>query len=321
MKIKYQFVPEWEKDNHFLVYPEFKHYQSGYVRKFYDEFLVFLSHFTNLYNILPHIPVTSTVGALKVKRIHLEMRDIWIKDWAPIPVYEFGTKKKSFAKFIYLPSYNLSLKDSRIDNKAGSKLANIIDQPIHNYDFYLEGGNLVTDGKNIILTQRVLKENKINAREFERYFNERFEYDRLLMIPEEPGDLTGHVDGIVRFIGNEIIVVGIFPEGFRKGREYSEQIYKKVMSRFHNTHSVIRIKNSYNMSRCREFPGSAYGNRVNFLQIRNNLFIPDYGILDDQKEYESLYELLPIYYFIHRVKGVSGLSDHGGVLNCITWGY
>lgn len=49
---------------------------------------------------------------------------------------------------------------------------------------------------------------------------EKLNITRLIVIPEEPGDETGHVDGMVRFLSPETVAVGSYPPEWKEGNRF-----------------------------------------------------------------------------------------------------
>lgn len=60
---------------------------------------------------------------------------------------------------------------------------------------------------------------------------------------------------------------------------------------------------------------------VNFLQMKDLLLIPVFGIEEDKEAIAQFHQLFPSYSFKSQIQTIDSraIIKHGGVLNCISW--
>jgi agmatine/peptidylarginine deiminase len=78
----------------------------------------------------------------------------------------------------------------------------VIPLEVAGHEIVLDGGNFIHNGqRTAITTNRIIADNEnLFVQQIRDVFWMRLNIENLLIIPVEPGDRTGHVDGIVRFI-------------------------------------------------------------------------------------------------------------------------
>ena len=129
-------------------------------------------------------------------------RDIWCRDYMPIQV---GNDR--FVQFRYAPGYLRGrYRHLRRDEEIGSTLPWV--QECVRSEIVLDGGNVVKWSDRVIMTEMIFDENPEWGRqkllaELERLL----EVERIILIPPEPEEVTGHADGIVRFVDGETVLV------------------------------------------------------------------------------------------------------------------
>jgi len=148
-------------------------------------------------------------------------------------------------------------------------------------------------------------------------------------ITEEPEDITGHIDGMIRFLDEETLLVAAYPEKYMLGKniisredhEFSYKFMNDMADLFKDDYKIIRVVNSIPSSYedpVERMP-SAFGNYINFLRLGNKIIIPQYGIEEDK----AAYKVFSNYFGEENVVTISydieKLAHLGGVLNCISW--
>jgi agmatine deiminase len=246
------------------------------------------------------------------------LQDIWIKDWAPIAI-----SSDRAIKAHYHPAY-LSQGDHRWaegDDRSGFELCKtlglrVIPLEVAGHEIVLDGGNFIHNGQGTaITTNRIIADNEnLFVQQIRDAFRMRLNIENLLIIPVEPGDRTGHVDGIVRFITENKVVVATYPESYKEGKKFTDTLAKF----FKKTFQVFRVSNGTPSSITTEGIPSAFGNYLNYLRIGKTIFLPQYGIKEDEQAkrfYKKFFDVIEVRYEIDK------LAHLGGVLNCITWIY
>src|ERR1035437_732769 len=130
-------------------------------------------------------------------------KDIWAVDYMPVQI-----DKNKFVQFVYNPIY---LRNSPKWKKTISDVDGIckaIELSTSKTDILLDGGNLVKTKERVIISERVFKENQSYSREnLINLLEEILQVDKIYFIPEQPNDMTGHGDGMVRFLNNETVII------------------------------------------------------------------------------------------------------------------
>lgn len=230
-------------------------------------------------------------------------KDIWCRDYMPIQISE-----KWFVQFKFTPGYLNYKKYDRIrtnpnvvwrEMRISVKESNIV----------LDGGNVVKWHDKAIITDRILKDNpemSVSA----LFFGIKYELgvSQLTVIPELKGEMTGHADGILRFIDHDHLVINDFT---KIDAQYAKKLKLCLLSAgftfIELPNEFERAKNS--LDDC--------GDYVNFLEMEDLVLIPAFG-----SEMDAVAELA--YYEVFRGKTVvsidcSEIAKEGGALNCISW--
>ncbi len=138
--------------------------------------------------------------------------------------------------------------------------------------------------------------------------HELLDVDKLYFVPEQPGDFTGHADGMVRFIDENTIVIN----DYRKEKQW---FYRAFEIAIHNTSMD-----------CFGIPYTVYENKsddqanvdyINFLEMENAMFIPTFGLKEDDEVVRQLEQLFPKQN-ICTIES-NEIAIEGGILNCISW--
>jgi agmatine deiminase len=232
--------------------------------------------------------------------------DIWARDYCPVQVV-----KNRFVKFRYYPDYLRGRHEDRIttDDTVCGQLDNL--GTICRSDVVLDGGNLVTATTRAILTDKVYGENSGWQRDALRCaLREMLDLDECILIPKEPGDPFGHADGVVRFLSDDLVVMGDYSQ---VDPGYGDRL-RAVLLRHHLQVEELPY---FCERRSRNGIPSAVGNYVNFLRIGRLILAPAYGVPQDEQACQKLKELCPEATVVPLL--CVDLAREGGVLNCISW--
>jgi agmatine deiminase len=232
--------------------------------------------------------------------------DIWCRDYMPVQVSE-----DRFVQFRYTPDYLTAKKYRHLmaDGEIGPKLP-WLKNSIRS-EIVLDGGNVIRWRDKVILTEKIFAENPNSAREqLMCELEGLFGVDRLILIPPERGDVTGHADGVVRFVNGDSVVVNDYR---RIDPEYRHRLLPILEAAGLEVHEVPYQPGS---GSSQGMP-SAVGNYVNFLQVGTVLIMPFYGLPEDGEAKEKLSR----YFSNCLVTALDcrELAKSGGVLNCVSW--
>jgi len=229
-------------------------------------------------------------------------KDIWARDYMPVQV-----SANRLVQFVYNPDY-LQPKKYRSTISDVNTICNKMGLYPVKSNIVLDGGNVIRLRNKVIMTDKIFNENPSISKEV--LLNEienLLETDNLIIIPKDPADFTGHIDGMVRFVNDSTVLVN----------DYSidnPSLQKSITSSLQNS-GLNLIPIPY-CPKQNDFD-SAHGVYTNFLQVNDYIFIPTFGITEDKKVIKLFEELFPN----HAIKSIdcTDLAPHGGLLNCISW--
>ncbi|MGH6916650.1 MAG: agmatine deiminase family protein [Geminicoccaceae bacterium] len=314
-------VPDWATDTVLLVAPashmEVYEQDLPELQSFYTAFAAEIARHDAVICILPaEMPVPAHADAARVHWRRGHIGDIWVRDFAPLQA------TTGAAAFIYDPGY----APTRHSASVQQDLQRLLQTepgfeglgPIARIGLRLEGGNVAYNGaETAIVTDKVLSRNRNKSRrEIERIMRDALALDRLVIVPCEPGDRFGHIDGMMRWLDQKRIVLNDYSASGRAGRAFADDL-RRVLDR--ELGAIGRTVIPYPASDgvyC-GWPDAA-GNYVNFLRTRNRVYLPLYGLPEDAVVREIFEDM-----FAGRVSCVypGALPKYGGVLNCIAWAF
>ena len=241
----------------------------------------------------------------KVKYSFLKAtKDIWCRDYMPVQ-----TPSGKLIQFTYDPSYlrdNKEWEDSRSDVKEVCRLNNI--EALFS-DINLDGGNvLICDGRAII-SDRVFSENPDRDKdEIVKELGQLLECE-IIIIPAENDDMTGHADGMVRFVNRNIILGNNLEAEYKYWRERMQKVIEKYNLKYINMPFFVPKDSKH--------PLSAIGVYVNYLEVDNLIVLPVFGKEEDNQAITIIKEAFPG----KAVETIdyNDVAYEGGLLNCTTW--
>lgn len=242
----------------------------------------------------------------KVKYAFLKgTKDIWCRDYMPIQ-----TESGKFIQFRYEPSYlkgNKEWEKSRSDVKEVCKV-NCIDAQFS--DINLDGGNvLICDGR-AILSDRIFSENPDWDKEKLVSELSKLLECEIIIIPAQKGDMTGHADGMVRFVNKNTILGNDLAKEYKYWREGMQRVIEKFGLRYIDVPFITDIKDP-------KYPLSAIGIYVNYLELNNLIVLPVFGREEDKQALEIIQKAFPDK--IVETINYDKVAQEGGLLNCTTW--
>lgn len=251
----------------------------------------FYSHFTN---ILHHSKVDY--------RLIPNTRDVWAVDYMPIQVND-----NKFVQFAYTPDY-LMPKLWRKTITDTDEICRRLGIETLKSDIVLDGGNVVKYSNTVIMCDKVFRENKqYSERTIIDTLQLLLEVDRIIFVPQDKHDFTGHADGMVRFLDSDTVLINDlsgesvhYQSAFRMSLHNAGLHYVEVPFCPDNVHAH-----------------SAHGLYINYLEMNGIIFLPVFGIKEDERVVRQIEQLFTDY-TIHTVAS-NPIAAQGGVLNCISW--
>ncbi len=240
-------------------------------------------------------------AALKKENIpfsYLEnTKDIWLRDFMPV-----RTKSGKYISFRYEPEYLKGYEHQRTNYRD---IEDTVPVMVTFSDINLDGGNVVfsPSKEKVIISDRVFIENPNRQENELKAELEKLLEAKVIIIPSLPSDMTGHADGMVRFV-NETTVIG--------NRTESEHGHEYKIKRALKKHGIGVVDFPYYESK----GDSAVGCYLNFLETEQALFLPVFGIDTDNEAVKAAKEIfhkeiIPV--------NINEIAKEGGVLNCISW--
>jgi len=225
-------------------------------------------------------------------------KDIWARDYMPIK-----TKSGKYISFRYEPSYLADEPQLRTNFKT--EITPHFTLPVTYSNINLDGGNVVFSPSKAkaVITDRVFSENPEYDKNTLLLELENLLEAEIIIIPSLESDMTGHADGVVRFVNENTVIGNASP--YKNG-------YEQKVKRALKKHGISVMDFPYFDS-----AGiSAVGSYLNFLETDNCIFLPIFGSVQDETAIKSAKEI-----FEKKIVAVNinGIAKDGGVLNCISW--
>lgn len=226
-------------------------------------------------------------------------KDIWLRDYMPVK-----TKSGKYVSFRYEPSYLAGDPQLRTNFKTDITPSFKVDNLVYT-DINLDGGNVVfsPSKEKVIISDRVYSENPSwHKAELTAKLAKLLEAN-VIIIPSLKSDMTGHADGMVRFVNENTVVANapLSPFGFET----------KVKKAFQN-HGIEVLDFPYFDSN----GDSAIGCYLNFLETGQAIFLPVFGADTDNKAVQTAKH---IFHKAIIPVNINEIAAYGGLLNCISW--
>jgi agmatine deiminase len=233
-------------------------------------------------------------------------KDYYCCDFMPVQVF-----KDDFVQFVFSPEAYLKGKDlNHITNPVQVRiLTPRLIKPRYS-QIILDGGNVSKWHDKVIITDRVLKDNLYQFSS-ENAIIEKLEHTlecKVIIIPEYPGEETGHADGLVRIIDENTVFIN----------DPHDEPEKEWLSQFLRILSDSQLE-PINL-RCPMIANqkNAIGLYLNYLHVGNLIIVPQFGLKEDKKAIEVFEDVFKNRYTIEPFEA-KWIAKYGGVLNCATW--
>jgi len=249
----------------------------------------------------------------------------WCRDYMPVKATD-GT----YVLFCFLPSYIVGRSSYEKTIPDQLAICHALDIPVLDdkvHDIILDGGAIEIRGKRGIISDRVFSENHAVWNKGKPYIYEQIKdllrLDELIVVPSDPWDFTGHVDGIMRFIDETRVLIND-PAGMDK-RINSESkfvrekynLWKKNFLQTLDEAGLESIPFTCTIHQ-NESDNSGVGEYINFLKLKDKIIMPEFAGQD--KTNKAAKEILQDV-FEREIVGIEStiLAEEGGVINCVTW--
>ncbi len=224
-------------------------------------------------------------------------KHVWVRDYMPIQI-----EKDKFLRYWYEPDYLWGFESYIPQYRAIDKELSL---DCKSTDIILDGGNVIKCGDKVIMTDKILKENRYRHKKKLISKLENLLEAEIVLIPWDREEEFGHADGMVRHIeGNRVLMNNYvkFDPLFRDKLISALIPHFKVEEFFYYTPRHSQYSWAY----------------INFLQVGSTIFVPGLGIDEDLLAVEKITAIYPNCKVI-KIDGCQDLVRDGGALNCVTW--
>lgn len=235
-----------------------------------------------------------------------DTNDIWTRDYMPIQISD-----NHFIEYRYDPDY-LQAKKYRCLKTYSDLVCDSINLSTVKSDIILDGGNVVKSSNCVILTDKIIEENKAFYKPIEliNKLKEILKVEKVVLIPWDKEEPFGHADGMLRFINDETVLIqgyyDTYPEAFRN------QLFGSL-----EKNGIHWEKLTFDVEK-EDTRNWAY---MNFLQTKDLILLPKLGFDEDNQAKEQFGKYYPSYKERNRIRqvDVTEIVKGEGALNCISW--
>ncbi|MGY6742511.1 MAG: agmatine deiminase family protein [Cecembia sp.] len=246
-------------------------------------------------------------GILKAQKIPFQLlpktNDIWARDYMPIQI-----ERDDFLEYRYDPDYLLSVgKQDRGSKTYPDLVCDALGLKTRKTDLILDGGNVINSSSCLIMTDKVVRENRYrySKKALIAKLHEEFKAEKVILTPWDRLDYLGHIDGVLRFIDEETVLINdCYNDDFDLIRLLRKNGLKTEFLNYN-------VKKSHK-------DNWIY---INFLQTKDIMIIPTLGADEDEQALNQLTQFFPSYQQNNRIIPLRSetIIQHGGALNCISW--
>lgn len=231
-------------------------------------------------------------------------KDIWCRDYMPVQ-----TESGKLVQFNYDPSYLKGRPDWEASRSDVHKICRENHLKVQFSDINLDGGNVLICSGRAIISDRLFSENPTWKEEvLLKELSDLLECE-VIVIPAQKGDVTGHADGMVRFVDRNTILGNNLSAEFKYWRERMEKVIQKYDLRY--------IDVPFFEAKDPKHKESAEGVYVNYLELKNLLIVPVFNKEQDQQVVNILKSAFPNKQI--ETIDYTEVAQEGGLLNCSTW--
>lgn len=230
-------------------------------------------------------------------------KDVWARDYMPIQ-----NSLRQLINFQYEPDYLRNKKYTRLKTNS-QDVCNMLNMKTFQSPIIIDGGNIVHRSNKAIFCDKIIHENKdVYLPLLIEKLQCTLRVNHILFIPTPKDDLFGHADGILRFVNNNTVLINDFS---KEDPEYNKLLIYALKKMKLN---YIQIPYVVSQNKTTQ---SARGVYINFLQMKGKIFLPIYGLKEDEQVIEIFNKYFPKTKIIP--VNCNDIAKQGGALNCISW--
>lgn len=228
--------------------------------------------------------------------------DIWVRD--------FGTVNPSLpVRFKYRPSYFEFMGDAVYIQNSFESFARRWELSIQTTDLILDGGNIVDNYKNMVITtERFLEDNQLNIPEGQEQLRNALGVEYVAIIPYDD-EILGHADGMVMFADENTLMVNRYDETFRS------QVLDALRAGLPDDVQIIEVDVDFDETIWDGFV-SACGINLNATVTKDHIYVPVFNGSIDEEVFELISENTEKQ--VHPVNAEE-VCFMGGSVRCLSW--
>ncbi len=234
-----------------------------------------------------------------------ETYDYYCRDYMPVQVAE-----NDFMQFVFRPkAYFAPHQYAEITNPVLVGLMNNLHPPRYS-PLILDGGNVIKAKDKVIVTERVFKDNKFQFNTEDEILNQ-LEKDlqcKAIIIPEYPNELTGHADGLIRFIDDDTVLIN---ETYGEPEKEWLRNFLGILTENNLLHIKLPCPMNGKLI-------TADGLYINYLHVGNLVVVPQFKRKEDKIALQTFNEIFGNKYSVLPFDA-RWIAEHGGVFNCVSW--
>ncbi|KAL9981588.1 hypothetical protein ACROYT_G010313 [Oculina patagonica] len=233
--------------------------------------------------------------------------DMWMRDFPP-------AMPNQQIKFTYRPQY-ISASQAKLDEGSFWDFARLVGLPhLQHSDLVLEGGNIVENGVDAaITTERIYVDNPGMAKQ--AIINElEATINRKVVVVEDPQDTTGHADGILSFVEEDVLLISLFDDA--DGPGYYESMKNSVLKVFPGL--TITPLPCYIKKSVSDGFGSAEGSYANSLVTNNAVYVPFFSNQTANERAFAVFQSSTNKDVV-AVEAAGKVPGLGGSVRCMSW--
>ena len=250
--------------------------------------------------------LTTLLKDIKIKSIELKStNDYWARDYMPI---QLG--KDEFLKYHYYPDYLVNINYIKTITNASNVIRGM-GLNCRSTELIIDGGNMVSCGPYIVMTDKVFTENR--REKVDEEFKTLLELELghpVIIIPwtSHADDVYGHADGFIKWCGDNRILMGNHGDIYPKEAADIKQILE------HYCFNVTEMRFRNKVAKPRFDLNWAY---INFLQVGKKIVMPIFNIDEDKIAEKYIKDAFPDC-SIYSIE-MKEIVKEGGALHCISW--
>ena len=242
------------------------------------------------------------LGTLHNQKVHWDFLPltasplhIWTRDYMPLQV-----SKDKFVRFNYSPDY---LKDCPEYKPDTPTILSTLGLQVLNSDIIIDGGNVISCGNKVIMTDKIFRENPHYERNVLIDTLGQLLEVEIVLIPEDYYDEYGHADGMVRYMGEGRVLLNNYCD-------FDKALRKRLLAALSPHFDIIELHYGAHTDM-----SWAY---INFLQVGQHIFIPMMNDKLGEMAFRQIADAFP-QCKCHPIHHCESIVCDGGALNCSTW--